>query len=296
MGHPRTALIAAVVAGTTASAATVSFRSEPKAPPWPKIVVKRDPTDPREALEARVFLHQVTNPERRYGGFLNAKEVAAFLLPSNKPELRASLASAMRISPALLMPGRYEVAVRVATKAGRALGEGVFAIDEAAISKLVTAERVSLSRASGPRAHEDAAESEAVRGADPGLAVLDRAELARLPSETARRTAQVFAYVLATRDAEVFHQLVGKSGLETDNGRVAHEDVGRTLSSGLEGFLGPAPKAPWRVQFSKDSPSRFTMKPSAQAATTVTFAKGDDGAWRVERVMRKANERTLSSK
>ena len=280
-------VLAVIVASSArASAASLIARPVRRGDHWPSVELHRDARDATGAVEGRIFLHQVTNPQRRFGPFLNAKEVGLVRFSSERPVAVVSLERAVHVTLAALAPGRYELTIRAyAADGDRALAEAIVTLDEQAIER--------LSRPDDRRVPRDgsvsrpATEGATASAADPKLASLDGRELARLPSDAARRTAQVFAYVLATRDVETFQQLVGERGLRTERGTRTHKELAQELRGGLDPLLGATPKSPWHVLFSRESPATFTMKPSATSPTAATFAKGDDGIWRLEGATRK---------
>jgi hypothetical protein len=277
-------LIACAVAGSV-HAATITFRPIAKGERWPAVDVRREASDPPQALEARVTLRQATNPRQVFGPYLTAKEVGAFTVAAKRATLRQPLDPLLRVPGSSLVPGRYELRVRILTPDGALVGEGLAAIDEAQIE--VLAGRPVNARPVPSRAAEAETEAAEPSPGDPKLAVLDARELAALPSKEARMTAQTFAYVLATRDGEAFRQLVAERGLRTDKGVVPHAELARQTARGVDPFLGPPPRAPWHVEFRREAPDRFTMKPSAKAAESVTFEKSADGRWRIGQVSRK---------
>ena len=279
------AFLVAMASAGFASAATVSFRAPAKGERWPSVELRREAKDPAGALEARVTLRQVTNPRQVFGPYLFAKDVGVVALAPKQSSTRQSLDRVVSVPASSLVPGRYELRVRVLTAARAVVGEGATLLDEARVDALAGRRTVPTSGfAVAAESRESSAEP---LSADPKLAVLDASELASLPSREARMTAQTFAYVLATRDAGAFRQLVAERGLRTDRGTVPHAELERQTQGGLDALVGPAPRAPWHVEFRRDTPDRFTMKPRAKAAESVTFEKSADGRWRIGEVSRK---------
>jgi len=279
------AFLGASVVAASVHAATISFRAAAKGERWPVVDVRRDAGDPPEALEARVTLQQTTNPRQVFGPFLAAKEVGVFTLPAKRASTSQPLTPLVRVPASSLVPGAYELRVKVLTPDGRIVGEGATIFDEARVEAL--AGRMTAARGAGPRDGAAELPSESPTTPDSKLAVLDARELAALPSKEARMTAQTFAFVLATRDGDAFRQLVAERGLRTDKGTVPHAELERQVERGLDPLLGPPPRAPWHVEFRREAPDRFTMKPSAKAAQSVTFEKSADGRWRIGQVSRK---------
>lgn len=277
-------LIACAIAGSV-QAATITFRPLAKSERWPSVEVRREASDSPQALEARVTLRQTSNPRQVFGPYLTAKEVGTFTVPAKRVSLRQPLEPLLRVPGSALVPGRYELRVRILSPDGGLVGEGVAAIEEAQIEALA-GRPVSTRSAPSRMAEAESAAGEPSPG-DPKLAVLDARELAALPSKEARMTAQTFAYVLATRDGEAFRQLVAERGLRTDKGVVPHAELARQTARGVDPLLGPPPRAPWHVEFRREAPDRFTMKPTPKAAESVTFEKSADGRWRIGQVSRK---------
>jgi hypothetical protein len=254
---------------------------------WPRVELRRDVKDPAAPRTAHVFLRQVTNPGRTFGPYLAEKDVALVDFPARAGAKTLALDGVLHVPSSALVAGRYELRVRADDVPGQPVVEAVALLDEAHIARVVAA--ASATSRGGPTASaafegDDDAPSPS---ADPKLARLDARELAALPSDEARKAAQVFAYVLATRDSEAFRQLVVERGLKTDSGTVPHRELEKQLAKGIDPFVGPLPRAAWHVQYSKESPDRFRMKPSANAAEQVGFQKGADGRWRIEQVARK---------
>jgi len=254
---------------------------------WPRVELRRDAKDPSAPRSARIFLRQVTNPGRTFGPYLNEKEVASVEFPARVGAKAVALDGVLHVPTSALVAGRYELRVRADDVAGQAAIEAVALLDEAHIARLVAAASAT-SRGALTASDTFGGDGDTPSpSADPKLVRLDARELAALPSDEARKTAQVFAYVLATRDSDAFRQLVAERGLKTDSGTVAHRDLEKQLAKGIDPFVGPLPRAAWHVQYSKESPDRFRMKPSANAAEQVGFQKGADGRWRIEQVARK---------
>lgn len=289
------AVLAALLTAREAHAWGLSFKPLARGELWPRVELRRDANDAKDAkdakgakgvIDARVFLHQVTNPARTFGPYLNEKQVGALVFPARAGASVIALDPAMRVPMSSLVPGRYELRVRAEDAEGKLLAEAVGIVDEVRVAEL-TAMQARSSRASIAAANEtDSAQSPAPH-LDPMVARLDARELSTLPSDDARKTAQVFAVVLAARDAESFRQLVAQGGLKTDKGTVPHAELEKQLSKGIDAFVGPAPRAAWHVQYTRDTPDRFTMRPSATATEHVAFQKSADGRWRIDRVGRK---------
>jgi hypothetical protein len=269
-------------------AAGISFKPGQRGERWPRVELRREARDPKEALEGKVTLLQVTNPQRRFSPYLSAKEVGVVTLPSGRASSVIALTEVLHVPLSTLAPGRYELAVEVRAPSGEVLGKAAAAIEEAAIEALVAPSSASRGSARGIDAEApDLALAKASAGLDPKLVVLDKRELAALPSDDARATARVFAIVVAARDAESFRQLVAEKGLKTDKGTIPHLELERQLAGGVDAFVGPPPKAPWHVQCDKGDRDRFTMRPTPQAAQAVTFERGEDGRWRVSQITKK---------
>lgn len=267
-------------------AASVSFAPMRPGDRWPRVELRRDAKDPKGALEGAVTLRQVTNPRSRFSPYLAAKQVGSVALPAGRSTVRVALGEVVRVPLSSLAPGRYEIGVELRGPSGEVVARGVAAIEEAAIEALVAPASTSTR---GARAEaRGAAEAEGqAHEVDARLVALDPRELAALPSEEARKTAKVFAIVVAARDGETFRQLVPQGGLKTDKGTVPHPELERQLAGGMDALLGPPPRAPWHVQFDRRSADRFTMKPSPRASQSVTFERGADGHWRVGQVSKK---------
>lgn len=278
------AFFGATVFAGSVHGAQVSFRPPAKGERWPAVELKREAKDGPRALEARVTLRQVSNPRQVFGPYLTAKEVGSFPWPAGRSSLRQPLERLVRVPASSLVPGRYEMRVTVLTTEGLTVGEGVASFEEDPAAAVRGDKKAGRGSAG---VLDDAPGGGPEREGDPKLAVLDPRELASLPSNEARMTAQTFAYVLATRDAQAFRQLVAERGLGTDKGTVPHAELERQVQRGLDPLLGPAPRAPWRVEFHRETPDRFTMKPHANARESVTFEKSADGRWRIGQVSRK---------
>lgn len=267
-------------------AASVAFAPAARGERWPRVELRRDARDPKGELVGRVTLKQATNPQRRFSPYLTAKEVGALTIPAGRASARVALAEVVRVPLSSLAPGRYELAIELRSAGGELVGSGAVSLDEAFVEALVApptkGDRAPARASAAPEAGE-AAPSEV----DAKLVVLDARELAALPSEEARKSARVFAVVLASRDAETFRQMVPQSGLRTDKGTVPHPELERQLARGMDAFVGPPPRAPWHVSFDRDAPDRFTMRPSPRASQSVTFERGADGHWRVGQVAKK---------
>jgi hypothetical protein len=269
-------------------AASVSFLPMQRGDRWPRVELRRDAKDSKGALEGRVTLRQVTNPQSRFGPYLTAKEVGSLELPAGRASARVALGEVLRVPLSSLVPGRYELEVQLLGSERAVIARGVASIDEAAIEALVNPAAKKLRGEGVPSVDganaEGSTESHEV---DPKLVTLDARELATLPSEEARKTAKVFAIVLAARDGETLRQMIPQGGLKTDKGTMPHPELERQLAAGMDPLFGPPPKAPWHVQFDRAAADRFTMRPSARASQSVTFERGADGHWRVGQVSKK---------
>lgn len=278
--------LACVLLPVGAAAASVSFTPMQRGDRWPRVELRRDGKDPKGALAGRVTLRQVTNPRSRFGPYLTAKEVGTVALPAGRASARVALADVLRVPLSSLSPGRYELAVELRGPSGEVVARGVAAIEEAAIEALVAPAPATRPGARAESPGAEAAEREP-QEVDPKLVALDPRELAALPSDEARKTAKVFAIVVAARDGETFRQLVPPGGLKTDRGTLPHTELERQLARGMDALLGPPPRAPWHVHVDRRSAGRFTMSPSLRAAHEVTFERGADGHWRVGQITNK---------
>ena len=274
---------------STAHAASVGFRPIAKGDRWPRVELKREIGDKPGPMTAHIFLKQVTNPSIKFGPYLNEKEVGVLVFKGRGPAAVQPLDGAVTVPSSGLLAGRYELRVRVDTQDGTMAAAAVATLDETRIALISGASSLGVrTRASaGARSDETSAAASPNANPDPKLVHLDAREMAALPTDEARRAAQVFAFVLTTRDAESFRQLVAQDGLQTDKGRLSHTELGKQVPKGLDPFLGPPPRAPWHVVFARDTPNRFSMKPSKTGDDEVSFRKGSDNRWRIEQVSRK---------
>jgi hypothetical protein len=279
-------LVAALSLPGYVHAATISFTPPARGERWPRVELRRDQKDPKGELSGRVTLRQATNPQRRFSPYLAPKEVGVLALPAGRASSLVALTQVLRVPLSSLAPGRYELEVELRGPGGEVVGRGAASLDEAVIEAMVAPQPRGARGAAAVSA--EAGEGEGASGeVDAKLVVLDPRELASLPSEEARKSARVFAVVLASRDAETFRQMVPQNGLKTDKGTVPHPELERQLAGGMDALVGPPPRAPWHVAFDRNAPDRFTMRPSPRASQSVTFERGADGHWRVGQVTKK---------